>query len=419
MARPPVAATSKRKRTTGKAGHEPSAAVESNPPADSSAGAESSAAAAATSKRRRTTAADSSAAAAAASSAGNEQSAAAAAAPPADSSGGEGEAAAASSAVGVGLPSVDELTQLTWDLDGCPTDVLFHACFKAWSWVLAGGGRSSDLSGQPLATYVEIGDVVISAASLQPPTATLHGYVKFVHKADIAANSQLQALLSATKAASGDQIIFVGNRWSLLYRADEAKDLAAKWLEESDSVTFRVQGCTVDRQKGQVLLMSTAFFCKKKDEKEKNSVATMINLETQLVLRGLAAPTKAARAAHSKRMQIIPSDAYCISTSYHRLLHICYHFSDNAKLSKEAWFNWGAGLFSKKESDTRCGKIQPKCGDIGRALLKETKLRLLSTFTWYKLQVAAVRATSQANPAPPVTHRRPLRSGVSTCLLLN
>jgi hypothetical protein len=240
--------------------------------------------------------------------------------------------------------------------------------------------------------------------------------VKFVHKADIAANSQLQALLSATKAASGDQIIFVGNRWSLLYRADEAKDLATKWLEESDSVTFRVQGCTVDRRKGQVLLMSTAFFCKKKDEKEdKNSMGTMINLETQLVLRGLAAPTKAARAAHSKRMQVIPSDAYCISTAYHRLLHICYHFSDKkAQLSQQAWFNWGP-LFTRKEPETLClKKIQPKCGDVGLALLKETRLRLLSTFTWYKLQVAAVRAASQANPAPQVTHRRATRSGVST-----
>jgi hypothetical protein len=243
--------------------------------------------------------------------------------------------------------------------------------------------------------------------------------VKFVYNADTAVNSQLQALLSATKAASGDQIIFIGNRWSLLAEADEAKDLASKWLKESESVTFRVQGCTVDRQKGQVLLMSTAFFCKKKDEKDKNSVVSMINLETQLVLRGLAAPTNAARAAHSKRMQNIPSDVYCISTTYHRLLHICYHFSaKKAQLSEQAWFNWGVPLFTKKETEARClNNIQPKCGDAGLALLKETRLRLLSTFTWYKLQVAAVRATSQANPAPAVTNRRSTRrTDVSTCI---
>ena len=252
---------------------------------------------------------------------------------------------------------MDETTQLTWDLDGHPTDVLFHACFKAWAWVLAGGGGGScdDLFSQPLATYVEIGDVVISAASLQPPIATLHEHVTFVYsKTDdaAAANSQFQALLSATEAATEDKIVFVGNRWSRLYLPEQAQELASKWWEESDSVTFRVQGCTVDRQKSEVLLMSTAFFCKK----DANSMTTMVNLETQLVLRGIAAPTIAARAAHDGRVQSIPCDAYCISKSYHRLLQRCYQFSHKApQVSKEAWFNWGEGKKGKK-TKSKCVK---------------------------------------------------------------
>ena len=225
-----------------------------------------------------------------------------------------------------------------------PTEVLLHACAQAWQRLLP-----------TPSLVVQVNDVSIPANELGEPEVTA-GFLAFPYKDFNAPRSpQMKALLSFWWGGHGDgehgrRVSLAANRWTRLHpsRTEEAQTFAADLLHQASAVTFRVQGC---RKKDEtILLQATAFVLKKSGE--------MVNLEIKLVKKGLAAPTRAARAARCQNIAAAPLHADCITHTYHRLIFAAYDVSAATSLLRdEAWINWGY----ENSSSQRLGRSEIHC----------------------------------------------------------